>query len=72
MLERLFNVIAENSALSILYYIIAIALAGCFLHWMIKPSSKLDLPTFDVTQDVVATLERAHKQVNHACLDECL
>ena len=44
-------------------FVLAISCFGVLLRWLFKTSKRLDLPTFYVKSDVVATLEQAHKEV---------
>ena len=37
--------------------------AGGLVRLLLRPSRRLNLPTFHVTSDVVATLEEAYKKV---------
>lgn len=64
MLEKALDIITSDFSYQKLSYVAGIVCVGLLIRWMLQPSTKLDLPTFDVTTDVVATLEKAHKQVS--------
>jgi hypothetical protein len=45
-----------------------ILIPGLFFYVFSKGPSKLDLPTFQVTDDVVQTIEKAHAEVRFPAL----
>lgn len=63
IINTLLESISLYASYKILYYIVAVICIGGLFRWFVKPPGGLDLPTFDVTSDVVATIEKAHRQV---------
>ena len=64
----LVNQLQEMSTTTI-YFVVIIMVTVCamlLLHPLSKGSGRLNLPYFQVTSDVIATLEEAHRQVSQA------
>ena len=67
MLEELLNPVSMPPT-NVFYFLTAIACLLGLLQWVSKSSKRLDLPTFEVSSDVVATIEEAHRQVGYCFL----